>query len=283
MSTYKSFAVVGAGTIGLPVATGLAAKGLSVLILSRGSTKTAPPGVQLVQVDTSDVAAVTAVLKEHKVDVVISTIKAHGEGGAEAQMPVIDAAKAAAVKLYVPSEFGSPTDGYKEGPLAPKNKLAEYAKSVLPIVRIYSGVFTQFVPMFKGTDGKIRYIGKGETPISFTSVVDISGELLRFVVHVLTTIPPSELENRILRLEGERATLKELATKFNTTAEQVESIAGPEGAFMTAMLAKFEKGAGSTGWDETNGREGSGDQAAGSANALWPGHHWQTIKEVHKL
>ncbi|KAJ7183143.1 NAD(P)-binding protein [Mycena filopes] len=220
MSTYKSFAVVGAGTIGLPIATGLAAKGLSVLILSRGSTKTAPPGVQLVQVDTSDVAAVTAVLKEHKVDVVISTIKAHGEGGAAAQMPVVDAAKAAAVKLYAPSEFGSPTDGYTEGFLAPKNKLAEYAKSVgLPTVRIY----------------------------------------------------------------GERATLKELATKFNTTAEQVESIAGPEGAFLTGMLAMFEKGAGSTGWDETNGREGSGDHAAGSANALWSGHHWQTIKEVHKV
>ncbi|KAJ7185310.1 hypothetical protein C8R46DRAFT_1172123 [Mycena filopes] len=281
MSTYKSFAVVGAGAlIGLPIATGLAAQGVSVLILSRGSTKTAPAGVQLVQVDTSDVAAVTAVLKEHKVDVVISTVKAHDQEGAAAQMPMLEAAKAAAVKLYVPSEWGSPTDGYTEGFPGAKNKIAEHAKSVgLPTARIYCGGFTEIAPMLKGPDSTIRYIGKGETPVSFTSVADITG----FVVHALTTLPPSELENRILRLEGERVTLKEVAAIFNTTAVQVESVPGPEGGFMTGLLTMCEKGAVSTGWDEANGREGSGDQAAGSANALWPGHHWQTIKEVHKL
>ncbi|KAJ7183091.1 hypothetical protein C8R46DRAFT_1065851 [Mycena filopes] len=280
MSTYRSFAVVGAGTIGLPIATGLAAKGVTVIILSRGSTKTPPSGVQLVQVDTSDAAAVTAVLKQHKVDVVVSTINAASTEGAAAQKPVVDAAKAAAVRLYVPSEFGCPSDGQTEGFPGAKNELAEYAKSVgVPSARVYTGLFTEYIPFVTGhaVNGKARYMGKGDTPVSFTSIGDITG----FTVHALTTLPPSKLENRILRLEGDRATLKEVAAKFNTPSEPVESVEGEE--FITNLLRLFESGGGSSGWDEANKRDGTGDQAAGSANALWAGHHWQSIKEVHGL
>ncbi|KAJ7862401.1 hypothetical protein B0H14DRAFT_2157977, partial [Mycena olivaceomarginata] len=68
---------------------------ISIILLSRpGSSKTAPPGVLVVPVDYTDVNAVSSVFKEHKVDV-----------------PLADAAKLAAVKLFVPSEFGSPTHG----------------------------------------------------------------------------------------------------------------------------------------------------------------------------
>ncbi|KAJ7889830.1 hypothetical protein B0H14DRAFT_3429317 [Mycena olivaceomarginata] len=55
--------------------------------------------------------------------------------------------------------------------------------------------------------GKIKVVGKGETQVSFTSITDIAG----FVAHILTTAPPSELEDRILRLEGARSTLNGLA------------------------------------------------------------------------
>ncbi|KAJ7016891.1 hypothetical protein C8F04DRAFT_980489, partial [Mycena alexandri] len=56
---------------------------------------------------------------------------------AAAQKPAVNTAKAAAVKLYVPSEFGSPTDGHPEGFLGAKNKPAEYVRSVgLPSVRM---------------------------------------------------------------------------------------------------------------------------------------------------
>ncbi|KAJ7035088.1 hypothetical protein C8F04DRAFT_550542 [Mycena alexandri] len=280
MTTYKSFAVVGGGTVGLPVAAGLAAQNVSVILLSRSSSKTPPSGVQLVQVDTSDIAAVTVVLKEHKVDVVISTINAGTPENAAAQKPVVDAAKAAAVKLYVPSEFGCPTDGQTEGFLGGKNKLAEYVKSVgLPSVRIYTGLFTEYVPFLKGSgaNGKIRVIGKGDTPVSFTSIPDISG----FVVHALTTLPPSELENRTFRLEGDRATLNELATKFNTSVDHIDSVSGEGGEFITHLLKLFEAGTGSSGWDEANKRDAS--EGAASGNASWPGHHWKTIKEVHNL
>ncbi|KAJ7738367.1 hypothetical protein B0H16DRAFT_1694841 [Mycena metata] len=280
MNTYKSFAVVGGGNVGLPVATGLAAQNVSVILLSRSSTKTPPSGVELVQVDTSDVAAVTAVFKEHKVDVVISTINATTPENAAAQKPVVDAAKAAAVKLYVPGEFGFPSDGHTEEFLGAKNKIAEYAKSIeLPSARIYTGVFTEYIPLLTGynVNGKIWVIGKGDTPVSFTFLSDITG----FVVHALTTLPPSELENRTFRLEGDRATLNELATKFNTSVDHVDLIPGEGGDFIAHLLELSEAGSGSSGWDEANKREGS--EGAASGNLSWPGHHWKTIKEVHNL
>lgn len=43
--------------------------------------------------------------------------------------------------------------------------------------------------------------GDGNTPISWTSAPDVAS----FLVHVLTTMPPSELEWRAFHIEGERA------------------------------------------------------------------------------
>jgi nucleoside-diphosphate-sugar epimerase len=126
MSAYKSFAVIGGGTVGLPIVNALAAKNVAVVLLSRpgSSTKTTPPGVQVVQVDLADTAAVAAVFKEHKVDVALSTV---GRGGVVAQKLLVDAAKIGAVKLFFPSEYGMPTDivgASTEGPLAVKNHIA---------------------------------------------------------------------------------------------------------------------------------------------------------------
>ncbi|KAF7369044.1 NmrA domain-containing protein [Mycena venus] len=123
ISAYKFFAVVGAGTVDLPIVNALAAaKGASVILLSRpgSSHKTVPPNVQTITVDFNDAAA-TTVLKEHKVDVVFSTLTTTA---AAAQTPLVDAAKLAAVKLFVPSEYRLPTEGATEGPIAAKNEIA---------------------------------------------------------------------------------------------------------------------------------------------------------------
>lgn len=122
MSGYKSFAVAGAGNIGLPIVHALAAQNVSVVVLSRpeSATKEFPPGVQIAKVDFNDVAAISAVLKAHKVDVVLSTIPAPA---AAAQKPLVDASKLAKVKLFAPSEYGMPSDGHSEGVPGEKNKL----------------------------------------------------------------------------------------------------------------------------------------------------------------
>ncbi|KAJ7678477.1 hypothetical protein B0H17DRAFT_1206718 [Mycena rosella] len=79
MSTYKSFAVVGGGLIGLPIVNALVAQNISVVLLSRpeGSTKT-----------------------EHKVDVVLSTVTTMA---AAAQTSLVEAARLTGVKLFAPS------------------------------------------------------------------------------------------------------------------------------------------------------------------------------------
>ncbi|KAJ7510295.1 hypothetical protein B0H11DRAFT_1182859 [Mycena galericulata] len=281
MSAYKSFAVIGGGMLGLPIVSNLVAQKVSVILLARpdSASKTVPPEVQVIKVDFTDASALAAAFKEHKVEVVISTITTSASA---AQTPFVEAAKLAAVRLFVPSEFGMPTEGHTEGMLGAKNSISESVKAAgIPTVRIYNGVFAEYVPFATGFNehGKIRIVGKGDAQVSFTAVSDIAG----FVAHVLTTLPPSELENRIFRIQGDRANFKQVAAQFNTTLEIVDRIPGEMGELRTHLMSVMDTGAGSTGWDPVNKVEGTGDNAAGSANKLWPGHEWKTLKVLHNL
>ncbi|KAJ7660916.1 hypothetical protein DFH06DRAFT_1089329 [Mycena polygramma] len=287
MSAYRSFAVVGGGTIGLPIVGALATHNVSVILLSRpgSSTKSVPPTVQVVHVDYSDAAAVSAVFNQHKIDVVVSTVNIKA---LSAQKALADAAKIAGVKLFLPSEFGAASDAQPEGfhdttlGTGDKHKAAEYLKFLnIPSTRIFPGLFIEYIPWVLGyaDDGKVRIVGKGEAPASFTSIDDIAG----FVAYILMALPPSHLENQIFRLEGDRASLNELGTRFNTTVEHVDRITGEnveEAEAKTILSGLLSSGAANPGWDAANGVERSGSEAAGSGNAVWPGHHWKTIKEV---
>lgn len=138
MSSYKSFAVIGAGALGSTIVAAFAAQNLPVVVLARPGSKSTdklPAGTKLATVDTSDAAAVAAVFKEHTVDVVLSTVTGYAIG---AQKSLIEAAKAANIKLFVPSEYGVPTEGLNEGIWAEKNQIAEQLKSAgIPSLRIY--------------------------------------------------------------------------------------------------------------------------------------------------
>ncbi|KAJ7184436.1 hypothetical protein C8R46DRAFT_1299429 [Mycena filopes] len=288
MSAYKSFAVFGGGRIGLPIVEALARRQVSVVLFSRpGSstrrTQTVPPGIEIVEVDFSNVSQISTALQEHKVEVVLSTV---GISVAVSQKALIDAAKLAGVKLFAPAGYGLPTEGQTEGPLGDKREIAgkfpNYLRAAgIPTVQFYNGLFIEFIPWLTGypEHGKVRVVGKGEVPISFTAITDIAG----FVAHVLTTLPSAELKNPEFRLEGERASLKDLARQFNTTVEYVDRIPGEMGEVKTLLAAALDIGMGSTGWDVVNKREGTGMDAAGSANPLWPGHRWKSIKEVLNL
>ncbi|KAJ7184464.1 hypothetical protein C8R46DRAFT_1064127 [Mycena filopes] len=262
----------------MPIVEALATRNVSVVLFSRpgSSKKTVPSGVKVAELDFTDVGAVSAALRKHGVDVVLSTIATAGTAG---QLVLADAAKLAGVKLFAPAEYGLPTDAAAEGPLGEKKRVAEYLKAQgIPTVRFYTGVFIEFIPWLTGypEHNKIQIVGKGEAPASFTAIADIAG----FVAHVLTTLPPAELENRVFRLEGERRSLKDLARLLNTTIEHLERIPGEMGEFKTRLSAAVSLGAGSTGWDMAAKREGTGANAAGSANVLWPDHQWKSIKEV---
>ena len=88
--------------MGAPVILALLKSGFNVTAISRQeSTATFPAGVTVKKVDTTSAAALTDALKGQ--DAVVSTVTTVA---ADAQKIFIDAAVAANVKRFIPSEFG---------------------------------------------------------------------------------------------------------------------------------------------------------------------------------
>ncbi|KAG2070655.1 NAD(P)-binding protein [Suillus decipiens] len=280
MSLYTSFAVVGAGpTIGGRIVKALVERGASVVAVVRpSSTSISSPlleGAKIATADYTDVESVTSILREHKVEVLVSAV---AYGALSSQSTFADAAKEAGVKLFVPSEFGMPTEGGKGGHLVIKSQFADYLKSLgIPSLRIYNGMFMEFVPKFVGVDiGKFLVLGKGDTSFSTTALDDAAG----FTAHILTTLPPAKLHDATFRIEGERTSFNKVGALYepkNIIVEHVSSL--PEGfAKATLLQGLFEQGRGSSGWD--NYADKDVPENACSGNAAWPGHQWKTVKEV---
>ncbi|KAG6329020.1 hypothetical protein ID866_10070 [Astraeus odoratus] len=268
MSTnnYRSFAVAGVGnTVGLPIVNSLLARNVSVVVLSRpSSNKTFPVGTKVASIDYSDLNTLTAVLRDNAIDVVISTLAVNG---LDAQYPLADAAKAAGVKLFIPSEFGAPTDGATEGIQAQKDKFAASPLAYPPFA--FTGV---------QDSGKFLILGNGDTPLSLTALPDV-GE---YLAYVLTALAPEQLNNVELRIEGQRATLRELAElyKGKLPIEFVDSIPKdhPLGGIMEWLQRYSEMGAISTGYNPSLQKDDP--TLAGSANRLYPGYKFKTVKET---
>lgn len=150
MSSYSSVALVGAGDFGTIFATTLAANPAfnSVVVITRpesASAKQVPAGTKVAEADLTKVDSVAAVLKEHKVDVVISTLGFAGLSSGS-QVVVADAAKAAGVKLFVPSEWGFPTIGATEGLFGVKESNAKHLASIgVPSLRVFVSTVPQSI------------------------------------------------------------------------------------------------------------------------------------------
>ncbi|KAJ3732406.1 hypothetical protein DFJ43DRAFT_1073771 [Lentinula guzmanii] len=290
MSAFnRSIALAGAGAIGTHILRALLnhPNHPKVVVLTRrGSKKDLPSDLSsatVIPVDYTDVAALTALFKEHSIEVVISTVPAPGY--VTTQHALADAAKASgSVKLFVPSDWGVPTEGAKEegNLLSVKDEVADYLKSIgLPYTRIFTGLFMSFIPWAIGADVESSaYIqGTGKTPFTTTSEEDIGG----FVAHVLTSLPLTspDLVNACLRIQGQRITLQECAQFLNKSivlvaeGESIPAKTDAEKPFKALVQTLIEGGMTSTGWDRRTNREIEG--AAGSANKLWEGHVWQTV------
>lgn len=116
-TSLKNIALVGAGGIGTTILRALVkTKKANVIVLTRASPnpKTLPPdlaAVPIIEADYTDVSAVTAILKSHDIEILISTLSP----AYQVQYDLADAAKASGtVKLFVPSEWGIPSEGAKQ-------------------------------------------------------------------------------------------------------------------------------------------------------------------------
>lgn len=229
--------------------------------------------------DYTSASEVSAVLRENKVDVLISTVTFFF-GGVVVQDVLADAAKEAGVKLFVPSEFSvsPPTVGLAHE----KYAFAVYAKSIgLPTLRVYNGLFHDFVPWLTALTetGKFHIVGKGDMPGSFTAISDVAG----YVAHILTTQPPSRLLDVEVRIEGQRTTLSEISALYKGSVPVVHCDALPtEGVFAADVRTRYQQGfdvgRASCGWNPDT--ETDNAELASKDNSLWEGHRWLTIGEV---
>ncbi|KAI5894657.1 NAD(P)-binding protein [Schizophyllum commune H4-8] len=287
-SSFKSFAVAGANSaIGKATVEALAkVPAASTLVLTRQSTPRPawlPAHVAHAGIDYADIAGTAAVLRAHNVEVVIAPV---GHFAVPQQVPLASAAKQAGVQLFVPSEFGTPTKGWRKGEappyLLPKIEVADHLESIgLPSLRIFPGCFAEFIAILVGYNAnkKVNILNSltGEKPFSVTTNPDIGA----FVAHLVTHYPLSALANKAFRIEGDRITLKSLAAIFDAPIERVDVIpVAPEiplpSEFVEELQRVTERGLLSI---DTVIGEGDG---AGGANDLWEGHHWTTVKEYLK-
>ncbi|CAJ0553077.1 Ff.00g115890.m01.CDS01 [Fusarium sp. VM40] len=116
MDSFKKVLLIGAGgNLGVHVLKTFLDSPYKVSILTRnGSTSTFPEGVPVFRADYSDINQVKHAMEGQ--DVVISMVAVFATGG---QQILVDAAIAAGVKRFFPSEFGPPSRDEKFAALHP--------------------------------------------------------------------------------------------------------------------------------------------------------------------
>ncbi|KAL0065518.1 hypothetical protein AAF712_007428 [Marasmius tenuissimus] len=171
----KVFAVIGIDDIGTHLVNGFVAKGVTPVILTRKSSNT---NFATKFPDTS--LAMVRVESYENVDEVAKTLK-------ENNIEVVCTLANAVLALQYPLSEAAKQTGVKLN---------------------WTGSFFGYLSFFTGQDenGKVNVLGKGDKPVSFTDEADIGG----LTAHVLTALPPKELENRCFCIEGDHATVVEM-------------------------------------------------------------------------
>lgn len=242
----SNFAILGAGSIGTWIIEELLnykASGVvnTVKVISRSDAiKSSNPefftnGAEFAKVDYADEATVSTIFRG--VDVVFSTISSTV---VDQQVALARAAKAAGVKLFVPSEYGINTEDATSGVFLAKKKFSEFLREIdLPYVKIFTGLWTDYciTPAWgwKLDEGKVAFGGSGDFQASFVHRTDIA----RYVGYVFTHIPPSELAWKILRIQGELTTYNKIIAAYEArTGRKLEVTRTPR----EALAEKASKG-----------------------------------------
>ncbi|KAG0646468.1 Oxidoreductase BOA1 [Hyphodiscus hymeniophilus] len=225
MVVIKNVALIGAtGALGEPVLDAIVKSGkFSVTVLARSASKAAfPSSVKVATVDYSDVASLTEAFRGN--DAVVSTV---GTPGLQGQTIAIDAAIAAGVKRFLPSEFGSdlgnpktaalPIFGYK----VHVNKYLEEKVAANPdfaYTLIRNGAFLDWGLdmnfLLDMKSGKPAIYDGGDQLFSTTTLKSVG----QAVVGVLTH--PDETKNRAVYVQDMLISQNKLLTIANKIAPE---------------------------------------------------------------
>ncbi|KAH7205431.1 uncharacterized protein BKA55DRAFT_628909 [Fusarium redolens] len=205
MAAFRNIAIAGAsGDLGSSVFKTFVDSGkFNVRVLKRaGSESTFPEGTDVVEVDYSSLESLTAALKSQ--DVVISTLTTLAVA---TQSTLVDAAVAAGVQRFIPSEFGSNLDipNVRKLPLygakvSIQDKLIELSKSGrITYTFVYNSVFldwglkNKFFLDFDNSTATI--VDGGDSEFSTTTL----GSVADAVVGVVSN--PEETKNRVVYIQ----------------------------------------------------------------------------------
>lgn len=104
------------------------------------------------------------------------------------------------------------------------------------------------------------------------------------MAYILTSIPLSELYNKSLLIEGQAATFQEVAQILGKKVTYVspEEIENP---FVRILLELGDKGGLRNGYilTDADASEEVVDKRSSGGNALWKGHQWKQIKDIHAV
>jgi uncharacterized protein YbjT (DUF2867 family) len=220
MSPLKNIALAGAsGSLGTLVLEKVQEAGtFNITVLRRkGSPSTFPSTLKVVDVDYDSVDELTAALKGQ--DAVVSTVGTQQVAG---QTVLIDAAIAAGVQRFIPSEFGSNLENPNARALPVfiyKVQVQDYIKkkaeeTSLSYTFVHNNAFLdwglQYDFILQHSDYKPKLYDGGDIVFSSTSLSSVADAVVGILNH------PDETANRVVYIEDIKLTqnkLLELAKK----------------------------------------------------------------------
>jgi uncharacterized protein YbjT (DUF2867 family) len=231
MSTIKNVAIVGAtGELGVAVLDRLiASKSFNITILKRqGSNAIYPAGVPVIEVDYTSFEAAKSALQGQ--DALVSTV---GMPGVPTQTTLVDAAIAAGVKRFIPSEFGLNYADPKARllPVADvKVKVEDYViekskKSDLTYTFVYTGAFLDWGLrqnlIFNLAGGKTTIVESGDTRFSVITLDKVGDAVVGILRH------PEETKNRAVHVHDTTVSQNQLLRLSRKAAPEREWVLVP--------------------------------------------------------
>ncbi|CAE6443760.1 unnamed protein product [Rhizoctonia solani] len=194
------------------------------------------------------------------VDILVSTVA--WTVLVSAQVPLIKAAKAAGVKLFFPSDYGSLFDNEPNpSPIIRdlKTVLRVMKETGLPYTYVHNGGFPEycFIPQlgYNFSQKKVTVWGDGNKKSTWTTVYSLAD----WIVNVLKTFPIDQLQNKHLRIEGFAVTTNKviklweqkhnakLEVEYRPMEDLDNRLKADEDDFAAALLQEWSSGRGEIG------------------------------------
>jgi uncharacterized protein YbjT (DUF2867 family) len=276
--SYEKIAIAGAtGNLGPAIVNGLVDAGFEVTVLSQsGKTSSLPSSVKTVKVDYSSHDSLVSALKGQ--DAFVSAIPQHDQ-----QPTLIDAAIAAGVKRFIPSEFGSNISGNATTAALPvfqgKKATQDYLQqksSEISYTLINNGLFLDWgiqVGVLINLKGEpTRVFDGGDDKHSFTTLSDVAQAVVGILKHPKQTHNRSvyvqtaalcqneaiEIAQKVkpdLKIERQDASVKELLeTSHKQLVQGGEQVGAAMFGFILTSIFGDSKEYGNL-WNEKNDNE----------------------------